>query len=251
MIQDVREPAYKFYSVRDSTRDYYLKNLRSVCSGKRILELGCERGGDVLPLGELASHATGIDVSDRVIEEAKVKAAASGCNTVSYAVMDCEHLQFEDDSFDVVFGGGILHHLDLTKALPEIARTLTPNGWAIFEEPLGHNPIINLYRKLTPDFRSPDEHPLLARDLDFAASFFAKTDERYFNLSTFLAVPFRKTRLFKQMLKILNDFDAFLFRYLPFTRKLAWEVIAIYSEPKKIRVTTQAHSTTADPLPTA
>jgi len=51
--------------------------------------------------------------------------------------MNAEELKFADDYFDIVCGGAILHHLDLNKALSEIARVLKPDGKAIFVEPLG------------------------------------------------------------------------------------------------------------------
>jgi hypothetical protein len=43
-------------------------------------------------------------------------------------------------------------------------------------EPLGHNPLLNWYRARAPDLRTPDEHPLLARDLALAESCFDEVD---------------------------------------------------------------------------
>ena len=42
--------------------------------------------------------------------------------------MDANKLQFPDNSFDVVFGSSILHHLDINQTLDEITRVLKPNG---------------------------------------------------------------------------------------------------------------------------
>ena len=58
--------------------------------------------------------------------------------------------------FDIVYGYYIIQ---FNKCLDEIFRILKSNGTLIFIEPLGTNPIINLYRKLTPKSRSKDEHP--------------------------------------------------------------------------------------------
>ena len=44
------------------------------------------------------------------------------------------------------------------------SENLPSKGNLIFIEPLGTNPIINLYRKLTPKSRSKDEHPLINKD---------------------------------------------------------------------------------------
>ncbi|WP_428491963.1 hypothetical protein [Rhodopila sp.] len=59
-----------------------------------------------------------------------------------------------------MFGIGIIHHLDTRQASREVARVLRPDGNAVFWEPMGTNPIIGLYRMLTPNARTVDEHPL-------------------------------------------------------------------------------------------
>jgi ubiquinone/menaquinone biosynthesis C-methylase UbiE len=64
--------------------------------------------------------------------------------------MNAEATTFPDNSFDLICGSSILHHLNLDKACAEIRRILRPDGGAVFIEPLGHNPLINMFRKLTP-----------------------------------------------------------------------------------------------------
>ena len=115
------------------------------------------------------AHATGIDISPVAIEMGVREAASRGLrDRTHFAVMNAEALDFPDASFDRVCGSGILHHLDLKKAYGEIARVLRPNGYGIFLEPLGHNPLINWYRRRTPQMRTEDEHPLLKSDLALA-----------------------------------------------------------------------------------
>ena len=63
-------------------------------------------------------------------------------------------------SFDIAYGSGILHHLNLNKSLNELKRILKKDGKIIFIEPMATNPFINLYRKFTPNARTSDEHPL-------------------------------------------------------------------------------------------
>ena len=50
----------------------------------------------------------------------------------------------------------------------------------IFIEPLGTNPLINLYRKLTPRSRTVDEHPLIPKDFDFIKSTLGTTTVKYY-----------------------------------------------------------------------
>ena len=72
----------------------------------------------------------------------------------------------------------------------EPERVLQPGGHAIFIEPLGHNPFINLYRKFTPTIRSEDEHPLLVKDLEMIKNLFPKVEVRYYYLASLLAAFF-------------------------------------------------------------
>jgi hypothetical protein len=114
-----------------------------------------------------------------------------------------------------------------------MARVLRPGGTAVFLEPLGHNPIINLYRRITPAVRTPDEHPLLMKDLKVAAQYFNKVEAQFFNLTTFLAVPFRKWSVFKPLVGALDLCDRALFTVVPFAKRYAWQMVLKLSEPRK------------------
>jgi ubiquinone/menaquinone biosynthesis C-methylase UbiE len=81
-----------------------------------------------------------------------------GVVNAQFDVMNAEELEFEDAAFDVIFGSGIIHHLDVPRAYSELARVLAPGGSAVFVEPLGHNPLIRVFRNRTPELRTPDEH---------------------------------------------------------------------------------------------
>src|SRR3546814_9362268 len=98
--------------------------------------------------------------------------------------MNAEAMTFPDDSFDLVFGSGIIHHLDIDRAFGEIARVLRPGGRAVFIEPLGLNPAIELYRRFTPSARTPAEHPLLRRDFRRFDAAFGSTSCRFYGIPT-------------------------------------------------------------------
>ena len=131
---------------------------------------------------------------------------------IDYFVMDAENTTFEDNTFDIIVGQGIIHHLNLENIYIETSRILNKNGHAIFMEPLGHNPLINLYRWLTPNIRTPDEHPLKRNDLKLLGKYFSNIKIEYFSLMTLLAVPFRKMRIFNPLLKILYYLDKIIFK---------------------------------------
>lgn len=194
--------------------------VRSAAVGADVLEYGC---GIALKAFDFASECktiTGIDISDIAISEAQ-SAAATRSIPAQFYRMNAEALDFSDESFDLVLGRGIIHHLDLSRAFVEIRRVLRPNGRAIFFEPLGHNRLINRYRRATPDARSVDEHPLLKADIDLARHFGFKIDVRFYGLSTLVTVPLRDTPIGDALLGIAASLDAALFR-LPWIRWQAW-----------------------------
>ncbi len=91
--------------------------------------------------------------------------------------MDAEQLTFPDQTFDLIVCNGVLHHLDLRYAYPELARVLKPGGRILCLEALGYNPAIQLYRKLTPHLRTAweAEHILTMRQVKEAGLFFRRS----------------------------------------------------------------------------
>src|SRR5262249_36960492 len=135
--------------------------------GRTVLEYGCSEGAHSLvrlEIHRIAREFHGIDVSDQAIDRARRTAAAPGAANASFHVMDAARLAFPDQSFDLIFGRGILHHLDVGASFAELRRVLRPGGAAVFLEPMGHNPLINAFRRRTPSMRTPDEHPLVMAD---------------------------------------------------------------------------------------
>lgn len=57
-------------------------------------------------------------------------------------------------------GQGVLHHLELERFAPNLARKLAPQGFARFVEPAQGNFALRLFRKFSPSLRTPDEIPL-------------------------------------------------------------------------------------------
>ena len=138
--------------------------------------------------------------------------------TIDFRVVNAEALDVEPGSFDFVCGLGVIHHLDLDASLSEVARVMKPSAGALFIEPLGHNPVINLYRRRTPEQRTVDEHPLVMDDL----SIVRRTSRRSTRLlppAGLLALPLVGRRRFDQMLGGLDAMDRVVFRRL---RRYAW-----------------------------
>jgi len=211
--KDIREPLNRWYAALAACGRTQNEMVRRYSKNGMVLEYGCADGYISLVydhLSEGTDSFVGIDISNQAIELAQNLAIAQGLNQCEFTVMDAENMTFPDNSFDVVFGRGILHHLDLSKCFPEIARVLRPDGKAIFTEPLGHNPALNLFRQITPQLRTPDEHPLLMSDLRFVRTEFSKVECKFFGLTTLLAVPFQKTPIGSTLMTLCERVDKIL-----------------------------------------
>ncbi|MFN2565531.1 MAG: class I SAM-dependent methyltransferase [Gemmatimonadaceae bacterium] len=225
-----RRTVWSYYGVARRWSGDYRSLLLQLCPGKQVLEYGCGGGSSAPVLAWTGAKVTGIDLSEVAIEQAREAARAQGLE-IEYRVMNAEAMSFDDESFDLICGTGILHHLDLRGAYGEVARTLRPGGTAVFAEPLAHNPAINLYRRLTPRIRTEDEHPLLMRDFDLARRYFRRVEVRYYTLFPLLLLPVRGTRVFQGVLPLFEALDTAVFSALPFLRRFAWCAIVTLSEP--------------------
>jgi len=222
----------RFYAINDAIHDAYEGYIFNSPKDKVYLEYGCgmAKGGRSVRLAKQGAKVHGIDISDYAIEFLSKEAEEENLD-IDYQVMDAENMSFQNNYFDIIYGTGILHHLDLNRSFSNIAQKLKDDGTAIFIEPLGHNPLINGFRNKTPDIRTDDEHPLLMPDFKLAKKYFNKVDIQYFYLST-LAVPllFKKKQP-KVLIKLCNSIDKVIFSVLPFMRKHAWQVVVKFSSP--------------------
>ena len=108
------------------------KNLLSKASGK-ILEVACGTGSN-LPFFPVGSEVTAVDLSPRMLEVARENATQNGLN-VNFAVMDAEHLEIPDGSFDTVLSTlSTCTFPNPLKALQEIQRVCRPNGLILLLE---------------------------------------------------------------------------------------------------------------------
>lgn len=216
----------KYYSTVQLIREYGDNWLESHVKDKVFVDYACGNGDRAIRAAELgAKLVIGIDLSDVSLENARRAARDKGVLDRCYFIQaDCENTGLPTNSVDVVYCSGVLHHLDLSYAFPEIRRILRPGGKALALEALDYNPLIKLYRHLTPSMRTEWEknHILSMKDVQFASRFFAIGDLRFWHLFSILAVVFRGNESLKQTaLKILNAIDQVVLK-IPLFRRMAW-----------------------------
>ena len=100
-------------------------------AGQRLLEVGCGMGTDLLQFARGGAKVTGVDLTPRSIELSRRHLSLYG-QTGEFAIADCETLPFADESFDVAYSNGVLHHTpDTAGAVREVHRVLKPGGRAV------------------------------------------------------------------------------------------------------------------------
>lgn len=160
---------------------YYQDALSHFSQGASILDYGCYDGEQTAELLQLSpKKITGIDISEKAIGDARNR--FKGNRKATFKVMDAHNMDFKDETFDLVAGKAILHHLEYEKAINEIERVLKPGGHAIFIEPLRDNPAGKLIRWLTPKARTEDELPLSRKQIEYADARFGGGRHRFHNL---------------------------------------------------------------------
>jgi ubiquinone/menaquinone biosynthesis C-methylase UbiE len=231
-----RVSSLKYYDVAGRSLDFFRSWLTQHCAGKSLLDCGCGDGAYSFLAAQHGARAVlGIDLSDVTILNCVKQRDQHGLtNSCTFEVMDCEHLRCPDNAFDVVCEAGVLHHVDLEKTAQELARVVKPDGAVICYEALGHNPLFQLYRRLTPQLRTRYEVEHIFRVENFALlqRYFGHIEAHFFHLTVLLSAPFLRLPGGQWLSRLLDSVDALLLK-VPVLQKQAWVTVFILSLPKK------------------
>ena len=162
---------------------FILDHLEDV-KGKTLLDLGCGAGENSVYFALKGARCTATDYSRGMIEKTLSLAAANHVQ-IDARTMNAMDIEFPADTFDIVYAANLLHHLpDPLAALREMHRVLKPGGKACFWDPLRHNPVINIYRRIATEVRTEDEMPLDIKITNFIKPLFSETLYDTFWLAT-------------------------------------------------------------------
>jgi SAM-dependent methyltransferase len=121
-----------------------------------------------------------------MVELARRRAALFAPNShARFIVAPAEQTGIDSESFDLIVGKWILHHVDVSRVADEISRLLRPGGRGVFIENSGLNPVLAFARRhLTGRFGiarygTADEHPLVEPDYDELRQRFADVRLHY------------------------------------------------------------------------
>ena len=101
--------------------------------GKRVLEVGCGAGTDLVRFARSGARVTGVDMARSSIALARKNFAHEGL-AAALVVADGEQLPFSDAHFDLVYAHGVMQYTSNPALLvAECRRMLKPGGMAIFQ----------------------------------------------------------------------------------------------------------------------
>jgi SAM-dependent methyltransferase len=99
-----------------------------VSAGRRVLDVACGSGNTALAAARRGSEVCGLDLYDKLIDRAGVRAQAEGFD-INFRVGNCEQLPYGDASFDhVVSTFGVMFAPDQERAASELLRVCKPGG---------------------------------------------------------------------------------------------------------------------------
>jgi ubiquinone/menaquinone biosynthesis C-methylase UbiE len=97
-------------------------------AGKRLLEIGVGAGCDHLQFARAGAVCHGVDLTDAAVETTRQHLALHGLRS-ELRRADAEALPFPDESFDVLYSWGVIHHSERPEAIVgEIQRVLKSGG---------------------------------------------------------------------------------------------------------------------------
>ena len=218
--------------------------------GRRVLDVGCGLGEASVYFAVKGAAVTATDLSAGMLEATGRLAAQHGVEVTLHRSAAEDLRLAADQTFDFIYVGNLLHHVDIEAAIQRLAPHLAPGGTLLSWDPLAYNPLINVYRAIATKVRTNDEHPLTLRDLATFRRHFHEVRCDYFwltTLSIFVAMAVLQRRnpnqerywksvvdeaeRWKPIYLPLERLDARLLRHLPFLRPLCWNVVIAARRP--------------------
>ena len=235
-ITDCRSQAIDFEQFKHLDTDWtsftagrnwrsYVAEFFGPLKDKMLLDVACGYSMTPVIFALAGARVHAIDVAPKTIATVQKFADYKGVGgRVQAHVGPAEMLPFEDETFDLVFGGAALHHLQLEQAASEIARVLKTGGKGAFQEPLGHNRVLEFARDYLPyKDKHPvkgTDHPLYMADVERFGQHFTTWSCRGFDLvgmaGKILHLP-RESAL----RRALRRFDDYLFAKTPHVQRYA------------------------------
>ncbi|MBP0001901.1 MAG: class I SAM-dependent methyltransferase [Cyanobacteria bacterium SID2] len=213
--------------------------------GKSLLDVGCGAGENSVYFGSRGANCVASDYSPGMVDVALQLAERNGVR-VEGKVINAMDIDFPDNTFDIVYAANLLHHIPQPMdSIREMHRVLKPGGKMCFWDPLRHNPVINVYRRMATEVRTEDETPLHINVVKEIDRLFSETRYNTFWIATlWIFLHFylierihpNEERYWKKIIKEherlkpmysrLERFDRVL-KKIPGVKRMAWNLAVV------------------------
>lgn len=243
-----RRPWNPYWHVVESVKKHYESGART------LLDFGCGGGIYAAIFASLGFRVSAFDISPRSIETARKVAAGHGLSQdIEFSVQRAEDLHYADNTFDVVVGIDVLHHVEIAPSVAESIRVLKPGGIAFFREWI-EVPGLDYLRNSAPirfffsneknlnpcAYITQDERKLTKRDLAVIRGLCSAMTERRFYIFARLDRLLRNPQ--NRSASFMEKADYFLCRKIPSLNKLGGSVVLELSKAPQLAVGNKALS---------
>lgn len=225
---DISEKMFTKYSNPANMWDWRQRSavLMGDLTGKSFLDYGCGMGEEAIYAAKLGAIVTAIDISQVGIDITRKRAEHNGLvDRVTAQVMKGNPTEFSAESFDVVHGLGILHHIGLDESLTEIKRILKPGGIGIFLEPMGSSAAVERMKNWMIVKLADKKDTREVTDLEEAIRFkdLMKFSEKfsYFRVYPYHLLTRARVLIPRQLHNLVWKTDHYTLKILPFMRHYA------------------------------
>jgi len=192
--------------------------------GKHVLDYACGNGAWAIYYALTgAKRVDGFDISETAIRRGRERVGHQGLEgTLELRAMDATRLEYSDDTFDVVIGDGVLHHvIKYDGVFSELHRVMKPGATAYFREGLADFPLFRLWWAIKGEVPAGDV-PIFSRDIRERAAMFSEVaihgDTFLYSAKAFLWKP-NPSAFRRAVLRTLKGADDLLFAVCPPLRK--------------------------------
>jgi ubiquinone/menaquinone biosynthesis C-methylase UbiE len=110
----------------------YLKRISAFIdphSGDSLLDVACGTGEFTLYISSMVKSVIGIDVSDKMIEIARLQKGRMNIKNADFEIAEVSHIPYPENSFELVFCKSAFHHFeDASEVFGEMVRCCKLNG---------------------------------------------------------------------------------------------------------------------------